>query len=1250
MRKQHTETAARATAVLVAAATLASGTVAAGPAAWAADQNETGTTQTKKTVREQLEQTVAEATAKKDIQDKTSGGAYTADTYGILSDRLTDAQNLLDDPDTSDDRLQSALDALDKAVKNLKVASWTVNGVALTGDQTLTADIGLDAKPGSLTAIGSDGTKVDLSISGADERHPALGVTSGTAVAGAPRDGTRPSISVHLSWTSGQEQTAYGRSFWPAEDGTWTLSQNVALDAGNQPAETSVTIGGETVDITWDALGVKDGMVSMSGRAEGSVDGQKWRIDYTASRDVDQSALDALEDAVESGRAMLDDTTHEYTAASRRTLDDALGEAGTLDGTATSDQCSQAMAAIAKAERDLVPVTWTVDINGTAMGLTRHDNGGWTLDTGLLDKALSVESGHKLTITSNDPTLGDKGRVTLSADTWKTSRTNEPDKDSSIGFGQWVENGSAVLFGSSKGRTYTVTSSWLQLKGSRITDVAGSPVSFDTEKREWLASPSIALDRHGEPAIDSITLDNGEKTVVDLSYGKATGSKSGVLTRTATASGRLNGSRQPYRITVTASSDTSKARESLSALIASAKERFLPGAHHWTAKSADTYSNALAIASNILDSDDAAVNDLAEASAGLSAAVDGLKAVEWSTSDGTVLEWNRDDDSYHADLPASSSKPSEKPLKAVSDDGGEASLKRVDTAVQATYTDRTLGVTEASGTARWEGETGDGRPLSASSTYDYTAGKKIDVTGGAGEKLEFSARNGYLAANTTSRLDTKNNAALKTIDVDGTKTDIVWSNTLTRNSTDTTTTITRKGKAEGDVTVDGHTQHWVVYVTASRVEGRVASLSVIESAADGSTTEHTIDGFDENKTDYTLTLDYARVSDRFTLGYKSASSDDGVTQGAAIAPTLGANASRILKVRLNGRTYTVTVRFTQPKPVVTNTAARLSGIYVNRSGKAVKGDLIEGWNPDVLTYTLTLGANDPGVYVLPEAPDGVSVKASDVKQTACSTEQAWTSTAANGETRTYTVRVVRDHADKPTADERFSPAAPKDMDGTTPSPSQSTTDVRAVGYLLDGRFVKQDGGRFNIPEGGVFAYESYAGQTVQVSTRKTGGMTYEYTLNVLAPDGVTFASHTVTATYVQAPTHKALLDGILIDNTRLGGFDPSRTEYSARVSNLDHWTVAAVFDKDSGMSVTIHKERAKATLTVTSADGLVSRVYVVNLTQDAVAGKGTDGVGVLSETGSNVTPALLATAGALLAGLAGLGLHGLVRRRHRGND
>lgn len=1247
MKKRHTETAARATAVLLTAATLASGTVMEAPTTWAVEQNQNpNASETQNTIRERLEQAVKDASARKDIQSSTSGAAYTADTYGTFEARLTEAQNILADQDASDSQLQKALDALDTADKALRVSSWTVDGVALSGEQSLTAEIeGRSSKPESLTAVGSDGTKVDLSIGGADVRHPAFGLTEGMVTATAPRDGTRPAISVRASWSCGQEITAYGQSFRQDTDGTWIMSHDLPLDADNNPSETTVTVAGQSTPITWDVPTADNGVVSMSGKAEGSVDGQNWRIDFNATRAVDHAGLDQ---AVAAAKATLSDTMHEYTAASRRTLDDAIGEAEALGDAAPASQYTQAAAAITKAEQSLVPVVWTVDINGAAKGMTRHDDGSWTLDTGTLDQALSVEGGHKLTITSNDPTLGSNGRIILDTDTWKTAKTNDPTKDPRIGFGQWIENGSAVLSATSKGRTYTVTSNWTQMNGAAITNVNGSPVAYDESSQEWTAALSAALDRDGQPAITSINLDNGEQTTVKLSYGKATGSKKGILTRTAVATGELEGSGQKYRITVTASSDTATARASLSALVESAKTRFQPGAHHWTGKSVDAYKNALSIASNILDADDATVNDLAEASTGLSKALDGLEPVEWSTTDGVKLEWSQADDSYHADVPALSSKPDDT-LKVVSNDGGKATLTRA-AGDAVTYTDSTLGVTEVSGAAHWTGSTKAGRPLSVAGSYDYRAGKKIDVTGGSGETLEFTSRNGYLAANTTSRLDAKDKAELQRIDVDGVKTDIVWSNTLNRASTDTTTTITRKGKAEGDVTVDGHTQHWVVYVTASRVEGRVASLSVIESAADGSTTEHTIDGFDENRTDYTLTLDYSRVSDRFTLGYKSASSDDGVTQGDAIAPTLGADAARILKVRLNGRTYTVTVRFTQPKPVVTNTAARLSGIYVNRTGKAVKGDLIEGWNPDVLTYTLTLGANDPGVYVLPEAPSGVTVKASDVKQTAYSTEQAWTSTAANGETRTYTVRVVRDHADKPTADERFSPAAPKDMDGTTPSPSQSTTDIQAAGYLLDGRFVKQDGGRFNIPEGGVFAYKSYAGQTVQVSTRKTGGMTYEYTLNVLAPDGVTFASHTVTATYVQAPTHKALLDGILIDNTRLGGFDPSRTEYSARVSNLDHWTVAAVFDKDSGMSVTIHKERAKATLTVTSADGLVSRVYVVNLTQDAVAGKGTDGVGVLSETGSNVTPALLATAGALLAGLAGLGLHGLVRRRHRGND
>ena len=44
-------------------------------------------------------------------------------------------------------------------------------------------------------------------------------------------------------------------------------------------------------------------------------------------------------------------------------------------------------------------------------------------------------------------------------------------------------------------------------------------------------------------------------------------------------------------------------------------------------------------------------------------------------------------------------------------------------------------------------------------------------------------------------------------------------------------------------------------------------------------------------------------------------------------------------------------------------------------------------------------------------------------------------------------------------------------------------------------------------------------------------MTYTYTVNVLAPDGSTFAQHTYTVTYITAATHKAQLTGILVDGT-----------------------------------------------------------------------------------------------------------------------
>lgn len=94
MKKRHTETAARATAVLLTAATLASGTVMEAPTTWAVEQNQNpNASETQNTIRERLEQAVKDASARKDIQSSTSGAAYTADTYGTFEARLTEAQN-----------------------------------------------------------------------------------------------------------------------------------------------------------------------------------------------------------------------------------------------------------------------------------------------------------------------------------------------------------------------------------------------------------------------------------------------------------------------------------------------------------------------------------------------------------------------------------------------------------------------------------------------------------------------------------------------------------------------------------------------------------------------------------------------------------------------------------------------------------------------------------------------------------------------------------------------------------------------------------------------------------------------------------------------------------------------------------------------------------------------------------------------------------------------------------------------------
>ena len=177
--------------------------------------------------------------------------------------------------------------------------------------------------------------------------------------------------------------------------------------------------------------------------------------------------------------------------------------------------------------------------------------------------------------------------------------------------------------------------------------------------------------------------------------------------------------------------------------------------------------------------------------------------------------------------------------------------------------------------------------------------------------------------------------------------------------------------------------------------------------------------------------------------------------------------------------------------------------------------------------------------------------------------------------------------------------------------------------------------KFEIPEGGVFSYETKVGQSA-VASSSHKGMTYTYTVSVLSPDGATFTQHDYTVTYITAATHKAELTGIAVDGKLINGFAPDKTSYEVAVDNPDKWTVVGQYDKDTGMSITINKNGADATLTVTSGDGLVSKDYKIHATKKLFGGAGTAGVSDLAQTGVNtgiigLVIIVLAAAGGLLA-------------------
>ena len=536
-----------------------------------------------------------------------------------------------------------------------------------------------------------------------------------------------------------------------------------------------------------------------------------------------------------------------------------------------------------------------------------------------------------------------------------------------------------------------------------------------------------------------------------------------------------------------------------------------------------------------------------------------------------------------------------------------------------------LGQLNVSGTAVYKQAADATKPTPAFDVtlpFAYTSGTPVTVDGTETELTKVDGGK-YHADYAGPTLDESNKPSTDTVTLTGIKTTlpIKWGKdvqVVDKDTGDTTSKFVRlTGTASGDVTIQDDasgksvTVPVEVAVTADRAQDKsFTGLTVTRTDATGKATVY--DGakdfnakFNPDTHEYTLTLPADAVGDSYTLG---------LTHGVdaqASKPTLalGEGASRVLKVNVNGADYTVNVKF-QPADLKADSPAKLTGLYVNKTGENTKGQLIDNWNPNRLDYVLALGEKDPSPYVLPEAPDGVTIKGGNITQNAQSTRQEWTVTdTATGTSRIYSLTVTRPVK---TAVTEFKPADPAKQASTVDPANQQDTALASHGYTdKTGKYVTSDKDSYIIPEGGTFAYTPKNGQSATVTVAHEG-MTYTYTVNVLAPDGSTFAQHTYTVTYITAATHKAQLTGILVDGTAVNGFDPAKHEYAASVNDPDEWMVSPQYDKVSGMTVSTEKKGADATITVTSGDGLVKTTYKVHVTRKPFGGNGNNALGLAS--------------------------------------
>lgn len=570
-----------------------------------------------------------------------------------------------------------------------------------------------------------------------------------------------------------------------------------------------------------------------------------------------------------------------------------------------------------------------------------------------------------------------------------------------------------------------------------------------------------------------------------------------------------------------------------------------------------------------------------------------------------------------------------------------------------------LGQLNVSGTAVYKQAADATKPTPAFDVtlpFAYTSGNPVTVDGTETE-LTKSDDGKYHADYAGPTLDESNKPSTDTVTLTGIKTTlpIQWGKdvqVVDKGTGDTASKFVRlTGTASGDVTIQDDasgksvTVPVEVDVTADRAQDKsFTGLTVTRTDATGKATVY--DGakdfnakFNPDTHEYTLTLPADAVGDSYTLG---------LTHGVdaqASKPTLalGEGASRVLKVNVNGADYTVNVKF-QPADLKADSPAKLTGLYVNKTGENTKGQLIDNWNPNRLDYVLALGEKDPSPYVLPEAPDGVTIKGGNITQNAQSTRQEWTVTdTATGTSRIYSLTVTRPVK---TAVTEFKPADPAKQASTVDPANQQDTALASHGYTdKTGKYVTSDKDSYIIPEGGTFAYTPKNGQSATVTVAHEG-MTYTYTVNVLAPDGATFAQHTYTVTYITAATHKAQLTGILVDGTAVNGFDPTKHEYAASVNDPDEWMVSPQYDKVSGMTVSTEKKGADATITVTSGDGLVKTTYKVHVTRKPFGGNGNNALGLASTGVGGGTVAFLSMV--LMAMGTVLGL--VARRRQRGRS